>query len=497
MLFVVGDQVIHGESVVAGDEIDGGRGSAPAVEILGALDAAVELGGAGGITLDEPAQAVPVFSVPFRPAVPGGKITHLIEAARVPGFRDQFGAAQDSVVGQGVDERGIHHGIAFLIPGQDGCQIEAEAVDMIGGYPVAQAVQDVIADDRLVAVHRVSAAAVIHVSSVRRQQVISPVVDPLIGDDRSVLAALRCMVENNIENDGNAVLMQLFDHVFELIRFHAQRTRGGVARLGREKAQRRVAPVIEAQAAVFFPAVFKFIKGENGHELDTVDPQGFEIGDFLNNARIGPPVFDPAGGVFGKTSYMHLIDDEVLHGEFQGLVALPVIILMDDLSAVNVGRSRFSALSPDAPPGNRFRVGVQDHPALVKAQPSRRVVDAVKPVTVLGGLDRNAEHHHCIDIADPELLRKRYFRKGLLFTAAVEHQSAGDRLLGKNAEIDDVVLDKTGAERQHPADPVLKALVFVCGKSVDQFHSLSSKAGAYRRADISDEKNAGEARMGS
>ena len=107
---------------------------------------------------------------------------------------------------------------------------------------------------------------------------------------------------------------------------------------------------------------------------------------------------------------------------------------------------------------------------LARAQSFARVVDAVEAVTVFGCLDCNAEHHHGIDIADPELLRKGNLRKGFLFTVPVEYQSTGDCLLGKNAEIDAVVLDECGAERQYTADPVLKPLVFISGKCVDQFH---------------------------
>ena len=54
----------------------------------------------------------------------------------------------------------------------------------------------------------------------------------------------------------------------------------------------------------------------------------------------------------------------------------------------------------------------------------------------------------------------------------IEKKCAGDRVSGKNTEIDGVVPDQCGPKGEHPADPVLKAFYFICGKCVDQLHSL-------------------------
>ena len=116
---------------------------------------------------------------------------------------------------------------------------------------------------------------------------------------------------------------------------------------------------------------------------------------------------------------MHLIDDQILHGDLQGFITLPVIILTDDLSAMDKRRILLFEFSPDAASGDRFRIGIQEHLVFVKTQSSGRVVDTVKTIAVFGCLDRYAEYHHCIDIADPELFRKGYFHKRLLFTMPV------------------------------------------------------------------------------
>ena len=319
---------------MAGDEIDGSRGTAVRIQIPGSSDPSVELRRAAGVSLYKPAQAIPVFSVPFRPAVPGGETSDLVEAACIPCLRDQLGSAQHGVVSQRIDEGRGHHGSAVLVTGQDRRQVEAEAVDMVERDPVAEAVQDMISDDRVVTVHRVAAAAEIEIFPVGIQQIVGSVVDTLVRDHRTVFIAFRSVIEYDIEYDLDPVLVQLSDRVLQLVRFHAERSRGAVPCLGCEEAQRRISPVIAEILAARIVGILKFIEGKNRHQFNAVYPQRFEIGYFFHDSRVCPRIPGLTRRISCKSSHMHLIDDQILHGNFQRLVIPPVIILADELAPV-------------------------------------------------------------------------------------------------------------------------------------------------------------------
>ena len=106
----------------------------------------------------------------------------------------------------------------------------------------------------------------------------------------------------------------------------------------------------------------------------------------------------------------------------------------------------------------------------VKEQARTRIIDTVEAVSVFCRLDGDAEHHHRVDVAYAEFLRKRDLGKRLLFPDPEQHKSTGCRLFGKNAEVHTAIFDQCRPERQHPADPVLQTVYFICRKSVHQLH---------------------------
>ena len=93
-----------------------------------------------------------------------------------------------------------------------------------------------ISDYSIVTVHCVAAAAEIIVPALGSEQIIRPVVDTLIGDNRAVLVALCGVIENYIKNNLYAVFVKHFDKVFELICFHTYRCRCGIACLRSKEA---------------------------------------------------------------------------------------------------------------------------------------------------------------------------------------------------------------------------------------------------------------------
>ena len=191
-----------------------------------------------------------------------------------------------------------------------------------------------VSDDGIIAVHGVSASAEIDISTVGRQQVVGAVVNALVGYDSTVFIPLRRVIEHDIQDDRDTVLMELFDQILELVDLHAKGTRSRVTGFRREKTDRRITPVIKKSPAVHFTGMLTFVKSEDRHQFDTVYAQGLEIRNLFHDPGKSPPVFDAARRILGKSPDMHLIDDQILHRDFKGLVALPVIILPDDMSPV-------------------------------------------------------------------------------------------------------------------------------------------------------------------
>ena len=147
MLGVVGDQVVQGEAVVAGDEVDAVVGGAAvvAIQVRGTGKPPAHFGDVPGVALGETAHGVAEAAVPFGPV--DGKVADLIGAG-VPGLGDEDGAAEYGVLRGGIEERA--GGPKRAVPGaaQHAGEVEAESVDMHLLAPVAQGVHDEADDVR-------------------------------------------------------------------------------------------------------------------------------------------------------------------------------------------------------------------------------------------------------------------------------------------------------------------------------------------------------------
>src|SRR5262245_29771475 len=98
MLPVVGNEIVEGEAVVTGHEVDALFGLPFLVTInLQASDQAVgETRRRACFAPTEVTSTVPESPVPLFPAI-ADKRANLVEACCVPGFRDQFGSGQTGV----------------------------------------------------------------------------------------------------------------------------------------------------------------------------------------------------------------------------------------------------------------------------------------------------------------------------------------------------------------------------------------------------------------
>ena len=149
-------------------------------------------------------------------------------------------------------------------------------------------------------------------------QVVVQVVQAAQAQGGAVDTALAGVVVDDVEHDLQAGLVEHGDHAADLVqdRLRAGRTRRGrgVGGLGREVAQRGVAPVV-AQAPLGQEGLAH--RGVDRQQLDRGDPQGLEV---LDRHRVGQPRVGAAqllghpGQLIGQALDVGLIDDGALAG---------------------------------------------------------------------------------------------------------------------------------------------------------------------------------------
>ena len=131
------------------------------VEVGGAGDAGGEFAQGGRFAAPEVADGVAVLSVPFRPL--RREVAHLVAAgANVPRLGDELDLGDDRVLLDEFEEGGelVH---VVELAGQGGGEVEAEAVHVHLGDPVAQGVHEQLQGVGLADVERVAGARVVHV----------------------------------------------------------------------------------------------------------------------------------------------------------------------------------------------------------------------------------------------------------------------------------------------------------------------------------------------
>ena len=98
------------------------------------------------------------------------------------------------------------------------CEIEAEAVDMHLGHPIAQAILDQPTHDRLVSIQRVTATGVVGVTGfVLLEHIIEVIGQTAITHCRPRHATFSRVIEHDIQNDFEPGAVQRFDHVPKFI----------------------------------------------------------------------------------------------------------------------------------------------------------------------------------------------------------------------------------------------------------------------------------------
>ena len=398
VLALVGRQVPQREAVVRGDEVDR--------RCRGAPGGGVEVGGAGQ-PVGEPAHAatgaapgvphrVAVAVVPLGPGV--REAAHLVAPlAEVPRLGDELHGRQHRVLVDGLQE-GAARVEGVRRAAQRAGQVEAEAVDVQLGDPVAQRVEHQLQGVRVAEVQRVAAAGVVPVQ--RAVAVLQPVVADVVQAAQrqrgSLVVALAGVVVDDVDQHLEAGGVQRPHHRPELRDLLAAAPARGVARVRREVAEGVVAPVVGQAAAQQVRLGHELVHRQ---QLDGGDTQADQV---LDGGRVGQPgvgaaqLLRHARVLRGEALDVQLVDHAVSQVGAGRPVVAPVVRVVHDHRARDVrsavalvrqavparGRAEHRVVQPVAT-GDRPGVRVDEQLAGVVPQAGRRVVRALDAVAVL------------------------------------------------------------------------------------------------------------------
>ena len=293
-------------------------------------------------------------------------------------------------------------------------------------------------DDWVIAVERVATARVVGVGAVRIKHVVGPVVDASKGDHRPALIPLGGVVEDHVQNHGNPGDMERLHQVLELRNLVRVMTGGGIAALGGVETDRAVAPVVAelVPSLRIDPFVLVFVEFEDRHQLDAIHPDRLKIGDLLNDALIGAGVTDSRGRVPSESSYMHLVDDEILHGQLDRPIVTPVEILIRHSGTVRIDlvlrRPGQPGIAAAYLMGNR----IEEDFCRIKAITHLGIVRPFHPEPIFQEFVVEIVNDHRPDIPDLALVREGNLGIGLRLTLSEEHQRAPSGMAGVNREVD-------------------------------------------------------------
>ena len=138
------------------------------------------------------------------------------------------------------------------------------------------------------------------------------------------------MVVDDVEDDFDARLVEVLDHLLELDDLLARVAGRAVAGHRREVAERVVAPVVAESAIDEVAFVDEVVDGK---QLDGGDAELFEVRDagFGGKSGVGPAeVLGNSGIEHREAADMDLVDDRVSEGNLGRTVAVPVEVRIDD-----------------------------------------------------------------------------------------------------------------------------------------------------------------------
>ena len=181
----------------------------------------------------------------------------------------------------------------------------------------------------MVAVDRVAAARVVPVGlAAVFEHVVNTVLQALEAEGWPLLVAFGRVVEDDVQDDFDARLVQRQNHLLEFEYLAAGLATDRIPAVRREERQRIVAPVVRANRLLTQTVVDReFV---DRHQLDRRHPQRLQVGNLLDHPQVGPRVLHSAGPRLGESADVHLIDDRLGKMGPQMPVSIPIELLVDD-----------------------------------------------------------------------------------------------------------------------------------------------------------------------
>ncbi len=185
-------------------------------------------------------------------------------------------------------------------------------------YPVAERGQNVVPHHRVVGVNGVACPSVVPVIAlVAAEHIEDRVIHPAETERGSEFVSLRRVIEDDVQNHFDVRAMEGLDHFPELNGLLARTGPAAVGSLGREEDYWIVSPVIAQGLTVFIELLHR-------HELDRSDAEILQIGNFFDQSAVCSGVLHAGIRIHSEPADMHFIDNGLLPGMFQWLVAIPV-----------------------------------------------------------------------------------------------------------------------------------------------------------------------------
>ena len=221
------------------------------------------------------------------------------------------------------------------------------------------------------------------------------------------------MIEHHVQDYFNSVVVKGFDQSFQFRSFPVVFIDRGKTCIGGKKADSIIPPVFQKTLPVDFSGIHGFVKLKNRHQLYGIDSQLSEIGDLFHQPCKGASVLDSGGLMYGKTSYMKLVNNKVTEFFFGLRHIAPVKGIFYNTGVV--GWIPVSTPGPLA--GNCLCIWIQKNIFFVKKQSLFRIPGAVYAVGVFKVPDIQTVDDHGIYVADFISLRKgKNSKRFFLFT---------------------------------------------------------------------------------
>src|SRR5262245_12270058 len=218
------------------------------------------------------------------------------------------------------------------------------------------------------------------------------------------------MVVDDIEDDFDAGIMQSRHGRSKCI----ERSIRGITRLGCEKAQRIVAPIV-AKAALDQMAIID--KGVDRQQFKCGDTQTLEMIDHRRCRKAAIRTAPSGRHILAKLSQpldVGFVDDRVLPGDRRSTFFAPCERFVDHHALWNstsvvppiereVGARAAGAIpemrvTPDEAPCELFGIGIDEQLVRIEAQSALGLIRAMNPVTV------ELSRHDIVEVAVPDVL---------------------------------------------------------------------------------------------